>query len=94
MARYAPVSLMLLPIVWALGVMVGFVPLYWAVGVDDWSEIFTLTGSSLATLGYARLAEGAAGDPVGDGGVHRLGPGRVAHQLLPTICSHFSSAGC
>ena len=90
MARYAPVSLMLLPIVWALGVMLGFVPLYWAVGVDDWSEIFTLTGSSLATLGYARPSEGAAVILSVTQAFIGLALVALLISFLPTIYGHFS----
>jgi hypothetical protein len=90
MARYAPVSLMLLPIVWAIGVMAGFIPLYWAVGVDDWSDILTLTGSSLATLGYARPEEGAAVVLSVTEAFIGLALVALLISFLPTIYSHFS----
>jgi hypothetical protein len=53
MARYAPTSLMLLPIVWASGVLVGFAAIYWAIDDDEW-EVLLLSGSSLTTLGFQR----------------------------------------
>src|SRR5688500_7825596 len=42
MARYAPTALMLLPIVWAVGVLVGFAAIYWAIDGSGWS-VFLLS---------------------------------------------------
>ena len=89
MARYAPVSLMLLPVVWAAGVMTGFVFVYWAVGVP-WGDAMTLTGSSITTLGYQRPDEnGALALSVTEA---FLGLAIVALLIsfLPTIYAHFS----
>ena len=32
MARYGPVALLMLPLVWAFGMFVAFIPMYWALG--------------------------------------------------------------
>lgn len=55
MALYAPITLMLLPASWLILVLLGYVLMYWAVGVRPLlSEAFTLSGSSLLTLGFAQ----------------------------------------
>lgn len=54
MAYYAPVSLMFLPIVWLSIVLIGFSLMFWGSGIDNWAEAFTVSGSSLLTLGFAR----------------------------------------
>lgn len=56
MAYYAPVSLLMLPIVWLLIVGAGFACMYAALDVGDNSfhDAFGLSGSSMLTLGFAR----------------------------------------
>ena len=54
MARYAPTSLVVLPGVWALIVLISFVPIYWGVGVGSWRLAVTTSGSSFSTLGFDR----------------------------------------
>lgn len=51
MARYAPTSLLVLASFWALGVILAFVPMYWAVGLHSFKECMYISGSSLTTLG-------------------------------------------
>ena len=51
MARYAPTTLLVLASFWAFGVIIGFVPLYWAAGVHDFKECVYMSGSSITTLG-------------------------------------------
>lgn len=53
-ALYAPLSLMALAPTWMTLVTVGFTFLFWAAGTKDFGEAFTLAGSSLLTLGFAR----------------------------------------
>jgi hypothetical protein len=53
MARYAPVTLMLLPAVWLAGMVVAFTPMFWALGSEFPREAFTRSGSSIFTLGFA-----------------------------------------
>src|SRR5262245_5573543 len=53
MARFAPFSLVLLPGVWMAAVIAGFVPVYWALGVDGWGQAVRESGSSALTLGFA-----------------------------------------
>jgi hypothetical protein len=54
MAYYAPISLMFLPIVWLSVVLIGFTFMFWGSGIESWGEAFTISGSSLLTLGFAR----------------------------------------
>jgi len=52
MALYAPIGLLLLPLVWLTLVLLGYAGLYWAVEVDTWERAILLSGSSLLTLGF------------------------------------------
>lgn len=54
MAFYAPMALLTLLPVWLILVALGFTLMYWATGIDSWIEAFTISGSSLLTLGFAR----------------------------------------
>jgi hypothetical protein len=54
MAIYAPVGLLLLALVWLILMMLGFTCLYWALGITSVYDGFTLSGSSLLTLGFER----------------------------------------
>jgi hypothetical protein len=54
---YAPLSLLSLPPVWLTFVLVGYMAMYWALGVASWYEAFRHSGSALLTLGFA-AAEG------------------------------------
>ncbi len=52
LARYASTTLMMLPFVWATGIVYGFSLMFWANGVRPYRESLMLSGSSLATLGF------------------------------------------
>jgi hypothetical protein len=90
MAFYAPVSLLLLPIVWLALVLLGYAAIYWSLGVRPLTAAFTLSGSSLLTLGIA-----GSDDPTvvpfvfSEAG---LGLGLVALLIayLPTMYAAFS----
>lgn len=90
MARYAPTALMLLPVAWAFGIIVGFTPILWALGELTWNDAMLLSGSSLTTLGF-RAAPGTA-DTLASIVEGLLGLGLVALVIsfLPTIYTHFS----
>jgi hypothetical protein len=53
MAYYGPIALMVLPGWWLVLLAVGFAMMYWAIGVPA-GDAFTVSGSSLLTLGFAR----------------------------------------
>jgi hypothetical protein len=55
MAFHAPVSLLILPAVWLVCVLVGFMCMYRALGVSGWWSAFQLSGSSLLTLGFSSV---------------------------------------
>ncbi|MFC1997925.1 hypothetical protein ACFLXI_10055, partial [Chloroflexota bacterium] len=54
MALYAPVSILLLLPVWLILVSFGYAAMFWATGIDNFFEAFTISGSSLLTLGFAK----------------------------------------
>ena len=54
LAYYAPIGLILLPGAWVGCVLVGFALVLWGTGLDPISEAFSVSGSSLTTLGFAR----------------------------------------
>jgi hypothetical protein len=53
MAYYAPIGLMLLVPTWYVLLAIGYSGMYWALGVPEWQQAFTISGSSLLTLGFA-----------------------------------------
>jgi len=56
MAMYAPIALLLLPLVWLLLVTAGYALMFWALGARPWFQAFETSGSSLLTLGFVRPA--------------------------------------
>jgi hypothetical protein len=53
MAFYAPVGLLVLPVVWLILISLAYTAIYWSLGDGGWIQAFTISGSSLLTLGYA-----------------------------------------
>lgn len=51
MAFFAPISLLILPVVWLVLVLIGYMFMYWAIGVQPLYQAFKVSGSSLYTLG-------------------------------------------
>jgi hypothetical protein len=58
MALYAPMALMSLPLVWLTLVLLGYAAMFSALGVSPLGDAFRTSGSSLLTLGFARLDGG------------------------------------
>lgn len=56
-ALYAPICLLLLPVAWLACVMTGYTGMYWALGGRSLRAAFTLSGSSLLTLGFAPVSD-------------------------------------
>ncbi|MFN8484023.1 MAG: hypothetical protein U0768_13375 [Anaerolineae bacterium] len=52
MALYAPIGLLLLPVVWLVTIFVGYGLMYWGMGVRPVAETLVLSGSSMLTLGF------------------------------------------
>jgi len=53
MALYAPFGLLSLLPVWLTLVLIGYMGMFWAIGIPSWYDAFRLSGSSLLTLGFA-----------------------------------------
>jgi hypothetical protein len=89
MARYAPVSLLLLPLVWVFLVMLAFTGIFWGLGVDPLRQAFAESGSSLLTLGF--VAPGDLPTHVAAFVEAALGLALVALLIsyLPTIYASF-----
>jgi fumarate reductase subunit D len=57
MALYAPLTLIVLPVVWLALTLVGFTAMFWALGVNPLRTAFVTSGSSLLTLGFLRAPD-------------------------------------
>lgn len=53
LAFYAPLSLLALLATWILGLLVSYTAMLWAAGVHPLQAAFTMSGSSIFTLGFA-----------------------------------------
>ncbi|MCB2409410.1 hypothetical protein [Hymenobacter lucidus] len=51
MALFAPVALVMLPIVWLMLLSIGYTGIYWALGEGSLTKSYLLSSSSLLTLG-------------------------------------------
>src|SRR5262249_27373907 len=54
MALYAPLTLLLLPVVWLSMILGGFMLIFHGLGVSSWDAAFVESGSSIFTLGFVR----------------------------------------
>lgn len=90
MAYFAPLALLLLPIVWISGVSLGYTAMFWAVGIETWFDAFFVSGSSLLTLGFAPVS--GLGQEILAFSEATLGLGLVALLIayLPTMYAAFS----
>ena len=52
MALYGPLSLLTLAVTWLVIVLAGYVAMFWALDANPLRHAFTLSGSSLLTLGF------------------------------------------
>lgn len=90
MSYYAPIGLLLLPVMWIAFVLFGFTGLFWGTGIHPFTEAFATSGSSLFTLGFIR--------PPGTGRIvlsfieagFGLGVVSLMISYLPTIYGSFS----
>ena len=90
LARYGPVALMALPVVWAAGTAAGFVGIFVALDVEPISEAIITSTSALTTLGFAR-PEGTAATIVATvEGLFGLGIVALLISFLPTFHGYFS----
>ena len=91
LARYAPTTLMFLPVVWATGVIYGFSLMFWALDVRPYREALTLSGWSLTTLGYRVTTDFFTLTLAGFEALIGLGIVAFLISFLPTMYSAFSS---
>jgi len=56
-ALYAPLTLIVLPVVWLALTGVGYTAMFWALGVTPLRAALVESGSSLLTLGFARAPD-------------------------------------
>lgn len=50
---YAPLTLVLLPLVWITTSLAGFTLIFWSLGIDDLKQAFKFAGSAMLTVGFA-----------------------------------------
>ena len=90
MAFYAPVSLLVLLAVWLALILLGYVGIYRALGVESFEESFTLSGSSLLTLGIAQPHDPAVTAAVFSEATIGLIMVALLIAYLPTMYAAFS----
>ncbi len=56
MALFAPITLVLMPLVWVVVVGAGYTAMFMAIGDYSWIGAFEVSGSSLLTLGFTPVA--------------------------------------
>jgi hypothetical protein len=56
MANYAPITLIILLATWVLIVMIGYMFMFWAIGVEPLEKAFITSSSSVLTLGVAPVS--------------------------------------
>lgn len=90
LAFFAPVTLLILPVVWVICITLGYALIYRALGVSDLESALTVSGSSLLTLGTTPFIN--FGITVLQFSEATLGLGMVALLIayLPTMYGAFS----
>ncbi len=53
LAMFTPITLLMIPVVWLALVLLGFMGMFWSIGIRPLYQAFLLSGSSLLTLGFA-----------------------------------------
>ena len=83
LATYAPISLTVTLAVWLVLVFAGYTLMYMGVDGLTLREAFTLSGSSLFTLGFSTTLRSRGHDPHLHGSSDRALPARVADHVPP-----------
>ncbi|MDG2217282.1 MAG: hypothetical protein P8L46_04490 [Acidimicrobiales bacterium] len=89
-ARFAPTALLVLPLVWSIGVLLGCSATFWALGVEPYRNAFVLSGSSLTTLGFRTTSDLPTLFLAILEGLVGLGLVALLISFLPTMYSAFS----
>lgn len=90
LALYAPISLLLLPIVWLTLILIGYTGMLWAFDVRPLKQAFFVSGSSLLTLGFAPVETLAQKILAFSEAMIGLGLVALLIAYLPTMYSAFS----
>lgn len=92
MAFYAPVTLLILPVVWLLSVLAGYWCMFWALEVGDGTlfAAFNASGSSLLTLGFATVDGWLQTGLAFSASIIGLGLMALLIAYLPTMYAAFS----
>ncbi len=90
MSFFAPVTLLLLPVVWLIYILLGYMLMYWAMGVRGWEFAFTLSGSSLLTLGTTPFIRTSVTIMEFSEAILGLGMVALLMAYLPTMYAAFS----
>ena len=91
LARYAPTTLMVLPMVWATLVIYGFSLMFWSLDVRPYRESLVLSGSSLTTLGFRETNDLFTLILAVSEALIGLGIVALLISFLPTMYSAFSA---
>lgn len=90
MAYFAPLTLLALPVVWLVLILFGYMFIFWGFGIQGWVDAFSLSGSSLFTLG-ARFSDDVLIEIiVFSEAIIGLGLLALLISYLPTMYSEFS----
>lgn len=89
-ARFAPMTLMTFPFVWACGVIFGCSGVFWALGVRPYQDALVLSGSSLTTLGFRTTEDIPTLFVAIVEGIVGLGLVALLISFLPTIYGAYS----
>ncbi len=90
LALFAPMALLMLPIVWVWLVITGYTAMFWAWDVQPWLAAFHASGSSLLTLGFFPVDTLPTIILAFSEAVLGLGLVALLIAYLPTIYSAFS----
>jgi hypothetical protein len=90
MALFAPMGLVMLPVVWITVTLVAFGAMFHALGVSGYKAAFEMSGSSIFTLGFLRPPDFATTCLAFVEAAFGLGLLALLIAYLPTIYSSFS----
>ncbi|MBK5265914.1 MAG: hypothetical protein JJE47_00625 [Acidimicrobiia bacterium] len=90
MALFAPITLVLLPVVWVIVVGTGYTAMFKAIGATTWTEAFRVSGSSLLTLGFAPVETNLEHVVAFSEAILGLGLVALLITFLPSIYSSFA----
>ena len=89
-AFYAPMSVMLLPLVWVILLMIGFAMMFWGVSEPSPGKALSLSGAALTTEGFLAPKGAAQTTLYIIAGIIGLGIVGLLITFLPTIYSIYS----